>query len=189
VTSIGDHALELTFGFQRRPEKMKKKIAFTFNLILMLIVVLTSFGFGLKTSEPVARVSGSGERQGITLTVAAVAHSLAIDDVSGSASFYDRNTNSRLSVEVTGVSIVINDRLATVSGEVTRATGNYAAAFPVGSRVSFQVDDEGEGGGAIPDGFTIPSGGASTEEPPARQDGGILPASERGNLRIEGDRS
>jgi hypothetical protein len=91
-----------------------------------------------------------------------------------------------LSMDVTGVRVLITDKLAAVSGEVTKATGTYAASFPIGARVSFQVEDEGEGDGAIPDGFTMPSAGPEPPAPPAREDGGILPASERGNLQVRG---
>jgi hypothetical protein len=132
-------------------------------------------------------VAGSGERDGVTLTVGAVMHEDS-SEATGNATFHNRNTNSKLSIDVLRVTINLTDQLATVTGEITRSTGSFATSFPVGSRVRFQVEDEGEGSDNIPDGFTMPSlvdGGSDPATPP-RADGGILPASERGNLQVRG---
>jgi hypothetical protein len=168
---------------------MKNSIQSRRRFLLLLVTIFSLTMLVVAGGEPIARVNGSGERDGVTVTVAAVRHSLAIDDVSGSASFFDRNTNSKLSIDVTGLTIVSTDRLASVSGEVTKSTGAFGSSFPVGSKVSFQVDDEGQGEGSIPDGFTIPYGGPAYEEPKPREDGGLLPASERGNIQVEGSES
>jgi len=155
---------------------------------LMLFLAVGLSLVGAKSAVGDKTVSGSGERSGVTLTVGAVRH----DDngeTTGNATFHDRNNNAKLSIEVSSISIQQTDRLATVTGEVTKATGYFSQGFAVGTRVSFQVDDEGEGSGAIPDGFSFAAPAGSSETAPAtRDDGGILPASERGNLVVRGER-
>lgn len=98
-------------------------------------------------------VSGSGESpSGIVMTVSAVDHGNG--DVTGHAMFHDRQTNSKLSINVTEVSI--NGNFATVDGEVVKKTGDYAADCE-GSHAIFVVQDNGEGSSAPVDRFTLPA--------------------------------
>lgn len=80
--------------------------------------------------------------------------------------------------------------MATVTGEVTKSTGTYSINYPEGTQVCFLVEDNGEGAEAIPDGFIGPFGGGkkgcSVKIPQVREDGGVLPAIESGNLQVRG---
>lgn len=171
---------------------MKTDFKFKSTISLFVIVAMSAVAVAMGGLEPTASVSGSGERDGITLTIGAVQHSDNPSDVTGNATFHNRNNNSKLSLDITGISILLDDRLASVKAEVTRSTGAYALSFPVGTTVSFQVEDEGEGADALPDGFTLPVGkkGTGDPAPPAcKDDCGILPASERGNFQVRGEKS
>jgi hypothetical protein len=133
--------------------------------------------------ENIASVHGSGERGGVILTVSAIVKSNG--ETSGQAMFHDRNTNSKLSIDVTSVQIYFADRTALVIGEVTKATNAYASYTP-GFPAAFFVEDNGEGPGALPDEFGDPIAKLPVKFPGAIEGGALLPESESGNLRVIG---
>lgn len=158
--------------------------------VLSLGIVLFVNPAGFVFADNRRSVNGSGEIKGVRLTVSAVDHSdeTTEGDVTGQAMFHDRDTNSKLSLDVTSVVVSETDRTATVTGEVTKSTGNYGG-FLVGSSFCFRVEDNGEGAGAIPDGFAGPfpsAKGCLVKIPKEREDGGDLPAIEKGNLQVRG---
>lgn len=159
--------------------------------VLLLGAVVSVEYAGFVFAGNLRSVNGSGEIRNVRLTVSAVDHSdeTKADDVTGQAMFHDRHSNSKLSLEVTSVVINETDRMATVTGEVTKSTGIYGFHYPEGSTVCFLVEDNGEGGEAIPDGFAGPfasAKGCLAKIPQVRDDGGDLPAIEKGNFQVRG---
>ena len=117
------------------------------NRKLSLIALVSTLALGALTVQVLATfvtdicsVAGSGESPGgIVLTVSAVEHENG--NVTGHAMFHDRQTNSKLSIDVT--EITVSGNIATVDGEVVRVTGTYETDCE-GSHAIFLVQDNGE---------------------------------------------
>jgi hypothetical protein len=158
--------------------------------IKLTLLVCTLFVFAsagvlgrVVLADNLASVHGAGEHNGILLTLSAVVKSDG--ETSGQAMFHDRNTNSKLSIDVDKIEFLISDRTARISGEVTRSTGSYAQTFPVGDKVVFAVEDNGEGADALPDEFSNPER-KQTNLPADNNGGALLPVSDHGNIQVTG---
>jgi len=159
------------------------KIKFALLVCTLFAVMSTGLiGRGV-LADNLASVHGAGEHNGILLTVSAVVK--ADGETSGQAMFHDRNTNSKLSIDVDSITILSPDRSARISGEVTRSTGSYAKGFPLGSKVIFLVEDNDQEASDTPDEFSDPTN--FPEAIPADKDGGVLlPVSDHGNIKVTG---
>lgn len=152
-----------------------RKVGLTILVLGLAMAVLTIQMWRVFAANK--SVSGSGESPGgIVLTVSAVEHENG--NVTGQAMFHDRQTNSKLVIDVT--EILVNGNVATVDGEVIKRTGTYTTDCG-GTHAIFAVQDNGEGSDAQPvDGFTLetcykPGQGVKTVKPFG---------SERGNLQV-----
>ena len=156
---------------------MNKKISFAAVVLVVVMTVCTVQI--LRAVDPESkRVNGSGESPGgIVMTVSAVEHTNG--DVTGHAMFHDRQTNSKLTIDVTEV--IITGNRATIDGEVMRTTGDYATDCE-GSHAIFVVEDNGEGNGDPVDRFTLPA----CYEPGQGVKMAKPFASEMGNLQVRG---
>ena len=98
----------------------------------------------------VASANGSGHNGSLTLSFGAFDHGEG--NVTGQATFINDAAKTKITIDVEGLSVSGNS--ATVGGTVQRSND---LCFALGSYVTFDVVDNGEGAGAIPDTFTSPS--------------------------------
>lgn len=143
---------------------------------LLVLLVIASIGLSTYTAPTtaggnVASANGSGHNGSLTLSFGAFDHGEG--NFTGQATFIDDAAKTKVTIDVEGLSVSGNT--ATVGGTVLKSND---LCFAPGSRVTFDVVDNGEGVGAIPDAFTSPyPGGCAT------MGGGLVP-SDSGNIQV-----
>ncbi len=144
---------------------------------LLVLLAITSVGLSTYTAPTtavgnVASANGSGHNGDLTLSFGAFDHGER--NYTGQATFINDAAKTKVTIDVEGLSVSGNT--ATVGGTVLKSND---LCFAPGSRVTFDVVDNGEGVGAIPDAFTSPSGGgcAATGVPE-------LMSSDTGNIQV-----
>lgn len=174
----------LNIQIHHKETKMRIKRAFAAASVSAVALLTTVFAVSLP--DPEKQVVGSGQRaDGYRLTIAASNDGTGTD---GQAILVDTETNSRLKIDIVGIGIRSTDRIARLVGTVANGTGVYNQ-IEIGTVVEFFVEDEGEGAGSIPDGFSLPQGGRLPAEMGyKRTDGGSYPPIVNGNFRVTGER-
>ena len=158
---------------------IKRRESLSTSLIVLSLALLTAV-FPAPVPNLEKQVVGSGERADeFRLTLAATEDENGVD---GQATFVDTYKNAKLKLDIIDISIVSTDRIAQLVGVVTSTTGGTFAHFPTGEKVTFFVEDNGEGNDSIPDGFSLPN-----EKPGKPKPGGsTFPEVVHGNFRVTG---
>ena len=162
--------------------KMKKSSIFLAVTAALAFIGIASI-IGINAFNPetqvncagnVASANGSGHNGNLTLSFGAFNHGEG--NFTGQATFIDEAAKTRVTIDVECINV--NGNIATVGGTVQKSTN---PSFISGTAVSFIVQDNGEGAGALPDAFSAPfiggCGGTQSEEPP-------LMESDAGNIQV-----
>ena len=153
---------------------MKRLITgFTIMIAVTIAIALTT----LRTNSAapnVASANGSGHSGEITLSFGAFDHGSG--NITGQATFIDDLAKTKVTIDVGCLTVSANN--ASIGGTVSKSTN---PSFPAGTDVTFYVVDNGEGQGALEDGFSNlyagGCGGAAGEAP-------VLMSSDIGNIQV-----
>ena len=159
----------------------KKRILLASTLTFACLAIISIVTINVFNPEPsvycagnIASANGSGHNGNLTLSFGAFNHGEG--NFTGQATFIDDAAKTKVTIDVECLSS--GGSQAIVGGTVQKSTN---PAFSPGLGVSFIVQDNGEGAGALPDAFGPPfiggCGAAQSEVPP-------LLESDAGNIQV-----